>query len=93
LQIARDLGVVDDSDKKSSGGGKARKKGEAGAGGAPPPPLPRPAAIAEALRRRADLKLPARLACGVTVISLGDLHPGNPGAAGVMLAACVCDYL
>ncbi|EFN52450.1 hypothetical protein CHLNCDRAFT_54503 [Chlorella variabilis] len=76
MEIARDLGVVEGKEGKGSGKGRSRM-GEGSGGGAAPPPLTRDAAIAAARKRRREFTLPRKLPCGVTVITLGGLHPGS----------------
>lgn len=91
LQIARDLGVVEGKEGKGSGKGRSRM-GEGSGGGAAPPPLTRDAAIAAARKRRREFTLPRKLPCGVTVITLGGLHPGSTGELARELPALRCRW-
>ncbi|KAL4854865.1 Methyl-CpG-binding domain protein 2 [Chlorella vulgaris] len=82
IEIARFLGLVEGKEPKAGGkgggsGGKGRGRKSDGTA-AVPPPLTRVDAVTEARRRSQEFRLPATLACGVTVTSLGHLHPGNP---------------
>lgn len=91
MQIARDLGLAGEGESRGGGKGKGGRKGEAAgaAAAAAFKPLSREEAVAAAKKRFEAFKLPHKLPCGVTITSLGQLHPEDPSERGRLLG-CFC---